>query len=82
MTVPPEQVELIQGLFREVDPTITVARGHYRHLQHYTFEVLRGGHWYEFTCPRPPVDDGNIKVLRRLRDQFMLSHPEWPSDTS
>ncbi len=82
MTVPPEQIELIQGLFREVDPTITVTRGHYQHLRHCAFEVLRGGQGYEFICPRRPIDDGDIKVLRSLRDQFMLSHPEWPSDIS
>ena len=82
MTVPPEQVELIQGLFREVDPTITVASGHYLHLQHYTFEILRGGQWYEFICPRPPVDDGNKNELRNERDKFMASHPGWPSDIS
>ncbi len=78
MPAPQQYVELIQRLFHEVDPTITVERSH--NQLDYAFEIVRGGDGYEFNCPRRPLDDGDLDELRRLRDQFLLSHLERPTD--
>ena len=79
MAVPEEHEKLIEKLFQEVDPTITVGRRHDR--AHYTFEVFLGGEGYNYYCPRKLLDDGALDELRRLRDKF-LSHPGRPTDPS
>lgn len=66
--------QLIQRVFREVDPTARVTDS--SDQLNYHFQITTSAEDYWFICLRKPLEDRNMQEVRRIREEFLLTHPK------